>query len=135
AGDAGTALGAALHVASPVEVVEPMTTAALGRGFSDAELAAALTAAALPFETHADPSMLAGTVADVLAADGVVAWFSGRSEFGPRALGHRSLLAHPGRAANVERLNLVKGREQFRPVAPLILLDRAAAVLDGPLPS
>ena len=71
----------------------------------------------------------------MLAADGVVAWFAGRSEFGPRALGHRSLLAHPGRAANVERLNVVKGREQFRPVAPMILLDRAAEVLDGPLPS
>jgi carbamoyltransferase len=86
----------------------------------------------LPFETPAD---LAGAVADVLAADGVVAWFEGRSEFGPRALGHRSLLAHPGHAANVERLNLVKGREQFRPIAPMILLERAPAVLDGPLPS
>jgi carbamoyltransferase len=132
AGDAGTALGAALHVAAGTETVQPMPTAALGRGFSDDELAAALTAAALPFETPAD---LAGTVAEVLAADGVVAWFAGRSEFGPRALGHRSLLAHPGHATNVERLNLVKGREQFRPVAPMILLDRAPEVLDGPLPS
>jgi carbamoyltransferase len=135
AGDAGTALGAALHVASGTSSsgpVKPMPTAALGRGFSAEELAAALNGAALPFETPAD---LAGTVADVLAADGVVAWFEGRSEFGPRALGHRSLLAHPGHAANVERLNLVKGREQFRPVAPMILLDRAGDVLDGPLPS
>jgi carbamoyltransferase len=133
AGDAGSALGAALHVASGAEpALEPMTTAALGRGFDGDELAAALRAAALPFETPGD---LAGTVADVLAADGVVAWFSGRSEFGPRALGHRSLLAHPGQASNVERLNAVKGREQFRPVAPMILLDRAADVLDGPLPS
>src|SRR6185437_10423356 len=55
---------------------------------------------------------------------------------GPRALGHRSLLAHPGRAANLERLNDVKGREQFRPVAPMVLADRAAEVFDqGPLPS
>jgi len=135
AGDAGTALGAALHVAREADAVEPMPGAALGRGFSDAELAAALRCAALPFETPADPSALAAAVADVLAADGVVARFSGRSEFGPRALGHRSLLAHPGRAANLERLNVVKGREQFRPVAPMILLDRAADVLDGPLPS
>jgi carbamoyltransferase len=71
----------------------------------------------------------------VLAADGVVAWFCGRSEFGPRALGHRSLLAHPGHPRNVDRLNAVKGREQFRPVAPVVLLDRAAEILDGPLPS
>src|SRR4051812_44540568 len=86
AGDAGTALGAALHLAAGAETVGPMTTAALGRGFSDAELAAALRSAALPFETPPDPSALAAAVADVLAADGVVAWFSGRSEFGPRAL-------------------------------------------------
>jgi carbamoyltransferase len=74
-------------------------------------------------------------VAAELAADRVVAWFSGRSEYGPRALGHRSLLAHPGHPANLERLNAVKGREQFRPVAPMVRLDRAGAVFDGPLPS
>jgi carbamoyltransferase len=140
AGDAGTALGAALHVAVELErehdggafLPEPMTTAALGSGWSEEFLAAALETAALPYET---PTDLAGTVADVLAADGVVAWFSGRSEFGPRALGHRSLLAHPGHAHNVERLNAVKGREQFRPVAPIVLLERAPEILDGPLPS
>src|ERR671938_575432 len=109
-----------------------MTTAALGRAWDAGELAAALDAAALPYDT---PDDLPGTVADVLAADGMVAWFEGRSEFGPRALGHRSLLAHPGHAANVERLNHVKGREQFRPVAPLLLLDRAPEIVDGPLPS
>jgi carbamoyltransferase len=78
---------------------------------------------------------LAARVAGILADDGVVAWFQGRSEFGPRALGHRSLLAHPGRAENLERLNDVKGREQFRPIAPLVLVDRAAEIFDGPLPS
>ena len=75
-------------------------------------------------------------MADALAADAVVAWFDGRSEFGPRALGHRSLLAHPGLPGNVERLNVVKGREQFRPVAPLVRADRAAEIFEGgPLPS
>ena len=89
--------------------------------------------ARLPFTT---PTDLAGEVADVLAADGVVAWFDGRAEFGPRALGHRSLLAHPGRSENLERLNDVKGREQFRPVAPMVLAERAAEVFGGgPLPS
>src|SRR5206468_6581261 len=82
------------------------------------------------------PDEVAEAVADVLAADGVVAWFQGRSEFGPRALGHRSLLADPRHAANLERLNDVKGREQFRPVAPMVLAERAAEVFDGgPLPS
>jgi carbamoyltransferase len=134
AGDAGTALGAALQLsADGGEVAEPMRTAALGRGWSDEELAAWLRRAAVPFSTPAD---LAGEVADVLAADGVVAWFDGRSEFGPRALGQRSLMAHPGRAENLERLNDVKGREQFRPVAPMVLAERAADIVDsGPLPS
>ena len=66
-------------------------------------------------------------MAEVLANNGIVAWFQGRSEFGPRALGHRSLLAHPGREKNLRRLNDVKGREQFRPVAPMVLLEDAAA--------
>lgn len=132
AGDAGTALGAALHVASAKEAVEAMPTAALGRGWSDAELRDWLERAAVPYE---EPDDIAETVAEELARDGVVAWFQGRSEYGPRALGHRSLLAHPGRAENLERLNAVKGREEFRPVAPMVLAERAAELFDGPLPS
>jgi carbamoyltransferase len=132
AGDAGTALGAALHVAQQKEAVEPMPTAALGRGWSDDELRAWLERAAVPYE---EPDDIAETVAAELAEDGIVAWFQGRSEYGPRALGHRSLLAHPGRAANLERLNAVKGREEFRPVAPMVLAERAAELFDGPLPS
>ncbi|CAM5428035.1 carbamoyltransferase family protein [Streptomyces canus] len=132
AGDAGTALGAALHVAHQKETVEAMPTAALGRGWSDDELRAWLERAEVPYEEPAD---IADTVADELARDGIVAWFQGRSEYGPRALGHRSLLAHPGYAGNLERLNAVKGREEFRPVAPMVLAERAAELFDGPLPS
>lgn len=134
AGDAGTALGAALRVAHELgDRVRPMPTAALGRGFSDDEIERVLRTARVRYERAAD---IAVSAADVLAADGVVAWFQGRSEFGPRALGHRSLLAHPGPAANLERLNDVKGREQFRPVAPMVLAERAGDVFTGgPLPS
>ncbi|MET7683426.1 carbamoyltransferase C-terminal domain-containing protein [Streptomyces sp. NPDC005423] len=132
AGDAGTALGAALHVAHEKEAVEAMGTAALGRGWSDEELRGWLERAAVPYE---EPEDIAETVAEELARDGVVAWFQGRSEFGPRALGHRSLLAHPGHVANLERLNAVKGREEFRPVAPMVLRERAAELFEGPLPS
>ena len=72
----------------------------------------------------------------MLADDGVVAWFQGRSEFGPRALGHRSLLADPRRPENLEKLNDIKGREQFRPVAPMVLAERAPEIFSGgPLPS
>jgi carbamoyltransferase len=133
AGDAGTALGGALCVASEAgEAVTPMPDAFLGRGWSAAELAAWLDTAAWPYE---QPASIADAIAAELAADRIVAWFQGRSEFGPRALGSRSLLAHPGRRANLDRLNAVKGREEFRPVAPMVLAERAAGIFRGPLPS
>jgi carbamoyltransferase len=134
AGDSGTALGAALAVATELgDRIEPMRDAALGRGWSENDLEQALRSARVPFERPAD---IAVAAAEVIAGDGVVAWFQGRSEYGPRALGHRSLLAHPGQADNVERLNAIKGREQFRPVAPMVLLDRAGEIFSrGPLPS
>jgi carbamoyltransferase len=132
-GDSGTALGAALHVAQELgDRVSPMPTAALGRGWSDDELAEWLDGAGI---VHERPDDLADAVAEVLAADGVVAWFQGRSEFGPRALGHRSLLADPRRPETTARLNAVKGRESFRPVAPMVLAERAAEIFSGRLPS
>jgi carbamoyltransferase len=134
AGDAGTALGAALWIARERgEHIEAMTTADLGRSWSDEELLAWLRSAGIEPER---PDDVAETAAEVLADDGIVAWFQGGSEFGPRALGHRSLLANPCQEANLERLNDVKGREQFRPVAPMVTLERAPEIFrDGPLPS
>jgi len=133
AGDSGTALGAALYVARELgDQIRPMATAALGRGFADDELEGWLQTADLEYER---PDDIAEAVAEVLAADGVVAWFQGRSEFGPRALGHRSLLADPRSLSNTEKLNDIKGREQFRPVAPMVLAERAADIFEGPLPS
>ncbi|TDD74752.1 carbamoyltransferase family protein [Actinomadura rubrisoli] len=133
AGDAGTALGAALHLARAAgEPVTAMPGADLGRRWDDEALARYLDTAKIPYER---PDDLAATVAEALAQNEIVAWFQGRSEFGPRALGHRSLLAHPGHAANVERLNDVKGREQFRPIAPMVALGHASEIFEGPLPS
>jgi len=133
AGDACTALGAALWVAQRLgDPVASMTTAALGRGWSDDELRGWLDAAAVDYERPPD---IAEAVADLVAANAVVAWFQGRSEWGPRALGHRSLLASAADPANLGRLNDIKGREQFRPVAPMVLLGRAAEIFDGPIPS
>ena len=134
AGDAGTALGAALQVAADGgERLQPFSGAALGRGFSDEEIESWLRTAQVAYDRPAD---VAEAVAECLAANGVVAWFQGRSEYGPRALGHRSLFAHPGHERNLERLNEVKGREQFRPVAPMVLESRANEIFSrGPLPS
>jgi carbamoyltransferase len=134
AGDSGTALGAALQVAHELgDRPAAMGSAALGRGWDDAEIAERLGAAELTFER---PDDVADTVAEALAANQVVAWFQGRSEFGPRALGHRSLLADPRSHSNLEKLNDIKGREQFRPVAPMVLAERAAEIFEaGPIPS
>jgi carbamoyltransferase len=132
-GDSGTALGAALRVAHDLgDDVRPMPGADLGRSWDEDALAAWLDTAKITYER---PDDVAEAVAEVVADDGVVAWFQGASEYGPRALGRRSLLADPRRAENLERLNDVKGREQFRPVAPMVLEERAADLFDGPLPS
>lgn len=133
AGDAGTSLGAALFAARRAgEPVEPMSSAALGRAWNDDAVEEMLVRAGVCFERSND---IAREVAEIIDEDGIVAWFQGRSEFGPRALGHRSLLANPRYPANLARLNEVKGREQFRPVAPMVLAERARDIFDGQLPS
>lgn len=134
AGDSGTALGAALSLAAGFgEPIAPMPTARLGRGWSDEQIRATLEEAGVDYERPAD---VAAVVGDALADNGLIGWFQGRAEFGPRALGGRSLLADPRHPANLERLNAVKGREQFRPVAPMVLAEHAAEIFSrGPLPS
>jgi carbamoyltransferase len=132
-GDAGTALGAALHLACELgDPPLPMETAALGRSWSDEEIDAWLRTAHVSAERPRD---IAEAVADAIADNGIVAWFQGRSEYGPRALGHRSLLANASHLDNLARLNDVKGREQFRPVAPMVTLERAPNIFEGPIPS
>ena len=133
-GDSGTALGAALQVAHELgDTAGADAHRGLGRGWDEAGLDAALNVAGVEFTR---PDDIADAVAAVLADNGVVAWFQGRSEFGPRALGHRSLLADPRRPENLEKLNDIKGREQFRPVAPMVLAERATEIFrDGPIPS
>ncbi|MBP0459596.1 carbamoyltransferase C-terminal domain-containing protein [Streptomyces montanisoli] len=70
-------------------------------------------------------SELTPTVAGLLAEHRIVGWVQGQLEFGPRALGHRSILAHPGRAATRDRLNLIKQRATYRPFAPAVLAEHA----------
>jgi carbamoyltransferase len=134
AGDSGTALGAALHLAGDLgDRSSGMASPALGRSWAEADLEERLRVAKVAYERPAD---LAEAAAAVLADNGVVAWFQGRSEYGPRALGHRSLLANATRAENLALLNDIKGREQFRPVAPMVLVERAAEIFSrGPIPS
>lgn len=128
AGDAGGALGAALaayhqHAGKPREVDrrDAMRGSYLGPQFSQQEIEQRLAAAGAHYDTVDDRTLM-DTAVDALVQEQAVGWFQGRMEFGPRALGARSILADP-RSARMQRLlNLkVKYRESFRPFAPSIL--------------
>jgi carbamoyltransferase len=126
AGDAGTALGAALWIDAQErhsnERAYRMDHALLGPAYSDDEIEAFIRWAKLPYRRLAD---IASETADLLAQDKVIGWFQGRMEFGPRALGARSILASPIHAEMQARLNEIKDREDFRPVAPVVLEEEA----------
>jgi carbamoyltransferase len=136
AGDAGTALGAALWVEHCV-LKRPRTFqmqhACLGPEFSDSQIAAELARFQLAAEKPPD---LLGRVARLVADGKVVGWFQGRTEFGPRALGNRSILADPRRAEMKDILNArIKRRESFRPFAPAILEEHVAEWFENTYPS
>jgi carbamoyltransferase len=136
AGDDGAALGAALTVYHGMVQDGPrwtMRDAFLGPGIAEEEAAAALRAAGLAAERPAD---LEAAAADLLVAGKVLGWARGRMEYGPRALGHRSILADPRTREVHDRVNLrVKEREAFRPLAPVVRLEDLPRFVEGPLPS
>jgi carbamoyltransferase len=127
AGDSGTALGAALWVDAlerqATERAYHMEHAFLGPEYSDEEIEAFLRWSKLPYRRM---SNIPEETVDLLAADKVIGWFQGRMEFGPRALGGRSILASPISPDMQARLNEIKDREDFRPVAPVVLEEEAA---------
>jgi carbamoyltransferase len=126
AGDAGTALGAALWTDWRTNGGErhwQMEHAFLGPSFSDAEIEEFLKKAKSPYRKLQD---VARETAVLLAQDKIIGWFQGRMEFGPRALGGRSILASPLSPDMQQRLNDIKDREDFRPVAPVVLEEEAA---------
>ncbi len=125
AGDAGTSLGAALWVDATERSDGRgyrMDHAYLGPEFDDRDIEQFLRWSKIPYRQATD---LIDEVADLLARDRIVGWFQGRMEFGPRALGARSILASPIHAAMQQRLNDIKDREDFRPVAPVVPLEDA----------
>jgi carbamoyltransferase len=135
AGDAGGALGAALavwhmHKQHPQPRVmmlpDAMQGAFLGPDFSDDEIEAVLCSHQAVYRKM-DTESLLDEVAGLLGSEKIVGWVQGRMEFGPRALGHRSILGDPRSAQMQSVLNLkVKFRESFRPFAPAVLRERAA---------
>jgi len=138
AGDEGLAIGAALHTYHAV-LKQPrrsvMKDAFLGPEFSDARIESDLRKAKLPYRKLKREPLL-DTVAQQIAAGDIVGWFQGRMEWGPRALGNRSILAHPGLPGMKDILNTrIKQREWFRPFAPSILEERQRDYFEHDHPS
>lgn len=136
AGDDGGALGAALW-AYYIVMNKPrdwvMPHAYWGQGFTEGEIKEFLNTNNIKYEHFSDDSKLLDIVAESLTNENVVGFFQGRFEWGPRALGNRSILADPRRDSMKEVVNTkIKFREPFRPFAPVILRDRAAEYFDYP---
>lgn len=137
AGDAGSSVGAALFVwhsvfDNPRPDPKAISDVFWGPSYSDAEIGDYLSRTGIPFETY-DEAELPERVAGLIAEQNVVGWFQGRMEFGPRALGHRSILADPRKSENWQRVNQkIKFRESFRPFAPAVLESRSSDYFDAP---
>lgn len=140
AGDAGGALGAALAVAHERGADRPhlatgldgMSGSLLGPAYDDDEIAAYLEREGIPHE-RLTQEQLAERVAEVLGEEKIVGWFQGRMEFGPRALGARSILGDPRSPEMQSAMNLkIKFRESFRPFAPSVLDADAKDYFDLP---
>jgi carbamoyltransferase len=127
-GDGGLALGAAIAASSAADLSDrSFAGVGLGPEYSDDEIKEALVAAGL---TADRPPDLPDRVADLIAAGRIVMWFRGRMEYGPRALGFRSVLARPDRADLRDRLNLVlKQRVWYQPFCPSMLESEAPMLL------
>src|SRR5579863_3697336 len=138
AGDEGLAIGAALHTCHSVLKQERrfvMDKSYLGPEFSEERIEADLKTAGLRYR-KLEREPLLDTIATHLANGDVVGWFQGRMEWGPRALGNRSILAHPGRPDMKDILNArIKRREWFRPFAPSILVERQSEYFEHNHPS
>ena len=127
AGDAGTALGAALWVDAQENPTSGARRSRMehvfwGPAYADAEIEALLRRAKLPYRRLGN---VAEDTAALLERDLIIGWFQGPMEFGPRALGARSILASPINPSMQDRLNDIKDREDFRPVAPVVLEEDA----------
>ena len=142
-GDAGGALGAALYhhcVTLGLPRPAPLKSALLGSGHTQDEVLAALSHLGIrKVETLPDRASMCHRVAAILADGKVIGWFQGRFEWGPRALGARSILADPSHPGMQRIINeKIKFREPFRPFAPAVLAEHAADYFDvagsgGPL--
>jgi carbamoyltransferase len=138
AGDDGLAVGAALYVSNTVLKEghrHEMRSAFLGPEFNETEIQAELDRQRVSYRRYDRAGLVAATV-DEIEQGNVVGWFQGRMEWGPRALGNRSIVVHPGLPNMKDVLNArIKRREAFRPFAPSVLADRQAEIFEHSHPS
>lgn len=127
ASDRGLPLGCALYIAHQKgEKLKPITHVFYGPKYDSEEVEKAIKLAGFEADKIDDPGKIA---AQLLVQGKIIGWHQGRSEFGPRALGHRSILAHPGLNNMKNEINLrVKFREEFRPFAPSVLEEFASKI-------
>jgi carbamoyltransferase len=134
-GDSGGAVGAAFYVWN-VLLNKPrsfiLENAYLGQDFGEEDIKAFLERNGIPYQLYEDDEILFDRLVDCLMKGKVIGWFQGRFEWGPRALGNRSILADPRRGDMKDIVNSkIKFREPFRPFAPVILEDRVDRFFDG----
>lgn len=132
--DSGTSLGAAAYVAHKLgEKILPMDDVYLGPEFNNEEIESELKQWEFPFAREKD---ICAIVAELLNKGEVAGWFQGRMEWGPRALGNRSILGNPTVRGTADKINaIIKFREQWRPFCPSILKEKAAEILDSSHPA
>jgi carbamoyltransferase len=129
-GDNGTSLGAATYVYTKMTKKRPeqLVEAGLGRVFSDEQIENVLKNSNLKYIKS---DYVESEAANILSKENIIAWFQGGSEFGPRALGHRSILGLPQKESTRDYINReVKGRELWRPLCPSVLAESASIYFD-----
>jgi carbamoyltransferase len=135
AGDAGGSVGAALYVQSVLKPESHLSTAVetiyLGPKFSDSTIENFLQESGIKYYKLDSDRDRSQRIGELLQANKVIGLFQGRMEFGPRALGNRSIIADPRQSENWKRVNIkIKFREDFRPFAPSVMADKADEIFD-----
>ena len=135
AGDSGGAIGSALYAHNSLLKIRSrsqINTLYSGSSFSNEEIEYVLSRYKLKYKKIEDKDKLINITAGLLAKNKIVGWFQGRCEFGPRALGNRSILAKPNPKEMKAKVNIIKRREQFRPFAGSILQEKVHEYFDVP---
>lgn len=134
AGDSGAAFGAAYYASSSIlgKKRVPVDNLYFGSNFGNQEIEEALKKYGLRYKRHQSEKDLVNKAAYLLSKDKIIGWFQGKCEYGPRALGNRSIISKPNPHSMKTKMNIIKRREQFRPFAGSILQSEVHKYFDVP---